>query len=398
MTRHEDEINDSSRGIGRRTALYGAGGALAVGLAGCVGSDDDDSPDEEGDETTFDDDNDDYDGDDGPVKHRRDTLSEAMLADIDMDMRFTNYIQLDGDPTDGDRNPVHITSRGEETGDYACLGVDVQDHDYTLGKLKKKKLKFDFYGKKKPKRRELYKDDFFLIIKKGKRIYVVWRKMDVETGKWVTRNVSDKLKEGGWRAVKVDPKHVDKENERVHTTSEVVKGRIEDLRNADTFENLFDRFGKDATVLAVALGAGRFYGETINDHYFDNLRIGEKEFSLPAKVSLKAKHDADAKKHTVDLTFSNPSGEEKGLSLADVDDDSVYVAPYSTFAAPLPGTDEAKKAVPVNIVDKKDGKLTVKFDGDDVKYARKDRKTTVLLFGAFKGKKPYTFKAVIELE
>lgn len=401
MTRDEDNMNGPEHSLGRRAALLGAGGAVAtVSLAGCLGSEETGTEDKEEEATFGEDDTDET--EDEPKKHRRDSLDEAFACDVDMDMRFTNRMQLDGDPTGGDREKaVHVTSLGEESGDYPCMAVDLQDYDYDLGHLHTEEtLSYDFYGGKKA--RYAVPDEVFLILKLAdKRYHVVYRKKDVgKTGEWETRNVSEELPKDEWRAVEVDPKQIDTENERVLTTTEVVESRIEDLRHADTFGNLLERYGGDAKVVAVAMGAGRLTGRTITDHYFDNLRVGKEEFTIPAMLSMDVDfdHHKDDKGLTASLSFANPRGDEHGVNLEEIDAKSVHLAEYTSIAPPLPGTDEADHAVQAAAVDGKGDAAKATFDGDAVsKLAKDDRETTVLVYGAFEGKEPYTFLAAGEV-
>lgn len=406
MTRNDDETGSSDRGIDRRTALYGAGGTLAVGIAGCLGSDDE--PADDSDEKQAFGDEDDSDDEHEPEKYRRDSLDEAFACDVDMDMRFTNRMQLDGDPTGGDRNrAVHVTSHGEESGDYPCMAIDLQDHEFRLGKLREKRgLSYDFYGGKKA--RYAIPDEVFLILKlpttKDQPKYVVvYRKKDVgKTGQWERRDVSSEFTKDGWRAVEIDPKHIDVENERVLTTTEIVESRIEDLRHADVFANILETYGHDARVVAVAVGAGRLTGRTITDHYFDNVTVGDKTFTVPAMLSVDVDftHAKDDGTVTATLSWANPAGDEYGVDLGDIDPESVRLSRYASIAPPMPGTDTAANAIAATGVgDKTADGIDVTFDGEAVAgLLEKGRETTVLIYGAFAGEKPYTFLGVTELE
>ncbi len=410
MTRNDDETDhgEPDRAISRRTAMAGAGGSLVatVGLAGCLGStdtNDEGNGDEKGTGKGKDTDTDDRD----EAKHRHDVLDVAFSADIDMDMRFTNRMQLDGDPTGGDRQQaVHLTSLGDESGDYSCMAVDLQDHDYELGALSDPgSISYDFYGGKNAA--YAIPDEVFLILKlSGKRYAVAYRKKDVgKTGQWETRDVSSELTQDEWRAVDIDPKHVDAEGRKVHVTTEVVQSRIEDLRHAETFADLLGHYGDDAKLVGLAVGAGRLTGETITDHYFDNIQVGEKSFTVPAMLSMDVdftppRVQPGEGNFTTTLSFANPSGDEHGVSLEDIDADSVRMAPYSSLAPPLPGTDESDRAVSANRLRNVTGRgADVEFDASAVSELLDDgSETTVLIYGAFEGEEPYTFLAVDELE
>ncbi|ELY60932.1 hypothetical protein [Natronolimnohabitans innermongolicus] len=411
MTRNDDETDhgEPDRAISRRTAMAGAGGSLVatVGLAGCLGStdtNDEGNGDEKGTGKGTDDRPAD-DADKRPADHRR-ALDVAFSYDADMDMRFTNRLQLDGDPAGGDRaNAVHFTSRGEESGDYTATAVDLRNHSFTLGTLRKaEKIQYDYFVGADD---DGASDDIFLILETpDDGLVVTYRPNDgPAASEWQTREVYAELEADGWRAVTVDDDLVDVEDERVTTTTELIGEHITELRNASQYANVLDRFGTETQLLGLAIGDGDLLGETVVDHYVDNLRIGDETVTIPAMLTMDVEFTPPRVQpgrgnFTTTLSFANPADREVTLSLEDIDADSVRIAPYSPLAPPVPGTDESDAAVPATRLRNVTGRgADVEFEADQVAGLLEDgRETTVLIYGAFEGEEPYTFLAVGELE
>lgn len=326
--------------------------------------------------------------------------NEAVLWDHDMDMAFTNRMRLAADPADpadgGRQGVVHVTSAGESQ-DYAVSGIDLRSRDLTLGDVNESgSFTYDYFKGEDAS----YKvpDEAFLILQRADGgISVTYRKKDTDQrGVWDTRDVSSEFSKGDWRAIDVDAGDIDVEDEQVRVTSEVIGQNIMALREQEHYAGVLDRFSADASLLAVAIGNGSVDG-VVSDAYFDNIQVNETAYTVPATLTMDAEISTPASQRgrtSVTLSFAN---EEHGVSVNDIDPESVRLSSYSPFAPPIPGTGDPSDVVLAEGATVSGNALEAEFGPGQVqRLTQGNRMPTVLVFGAFE-ERPYRFVATAEL-
>ncbi|MCU4973228.1 hypothetical protein OB955_10785 [Halobacteria archaeon AArc-m2/3/4] len=315
-------------------------------------------------------------------------MNAALICDVDMSMQFDNRMRLGGPSSDRD-GAVHITSGGEQTRDYVCTTVDLRDADFQLGRLNQSGLlTYDYYtgeahGHASP-------DEVFLILRqrRGQResYHVAYRTLDEgAVGEWRTRDVSSELNEDGWRSVEVPADEIDVESELVQTTTEAIEERIASLAQQETFRNVVSRFGGNTEVLAASIGNGRLMEAVVSDVYYDNFQAGDDTKPIPAILHMSPNFEDGSV--TLSLTDENV-----GVSLEDVDHDSVRLSRYAPIGLPITGTDVERESIAAQSVSVDGDQLRVQFDDSAVSSAVGESGTT-MIYGAFDMDRPVTFIA-----
>ena len=292
---------------------------------------------------------------------------DGLNADLDDgvgDMAFHVKNRYYGDPDpDADPEdrawPLHYTTEGVETQDYPAALINIQkrlDKRVTLGDLKddKAKFSFDFFVGKKHK--HYIPGQVYLVIqtkahkkqaeegekqpaaglfknvrKGGKR--KKWRKLDV------IQEMSSEGTDAPWNISKIE---LDPDGFRgsFDTLSDAVLDRAIFTRDeGDTIEDVFE-WDEDSRLLAFGLGSGSSRSASVRDIYFDNFRLHVKDkeydeyqklsFDIPAALEM----EGDVRRNgQIIARFSLPPDQE-GVDLADVDEDSVRLYPFSQIAPP----------------------------------------------------------------
>jgi|GEM_PF-5616122 len=373
-----------------------------------AGSDDDPENGPEQNDDQADDDEDRDDGDQnpkGPKDHAM-PIDEALSCDADMTKSFDAHMRLTHDPVakrdaptvvENDdkskqnggkqidapgsgwvngkrRGVVQITSEGKPTQDYPCLTVDLREHDLTLGDFSKKRhLTYDYFAGKVHE--PAAPGQVFLTLrttdeKAGKeRYWVAYRTANDNrsTKRWRRRFVSKEFEQGGWRALEIDRELIDVDDERVRDkiSAKVIEGEIGKLRQQEPFQDLRQRFGDDAELLAVTIGTGNVSDSVVLDAYFHNIRVLGMRRTVPAMLTMEPTFEQMDDSIEVTLQLDT---DQTGLDIDGGDGvqaKSVHLSPYASIARPIDGTDAWHQSVRASHVDVvSDAKLVVQFPGE----------------------------------
>ncbi|MFC6716025.1 hypothetical protein ACFQGT_17780 [Natrialbaceae archaeon GCM10025810] len=392
MTTNKKGSSDSKRGFNRRSVVLGTGMAIVgVGGVGSVLAGDEQA--ESGGQSHTD--------GDGATVPQGVQHNEAVLWDHDMDLAFTNRMRLTADPADeGREDVVHVTSDGEESQDYAVAGIDLRAEDLTLGAVEDDgSITYNYYKGETATYR--VPDEVFLILQRADGgIAVTYRKEDTDQFQtWETRDVSSEFEADGWRMIDVDADEIDVDDEQVRVTAETIGTNIMALREQEQYSDVVDQFGADAHLLAVAIGNGSVDG-VVSDAYFHDLEVAGTSYTVPATLTMEPTFDSQQEggdgRITVSLSFVD---ENQGVSVEDIDPESVRMTSYSPFAPPIPGSDVPGGVASADEVSASDDTLTADFApaGETGSSSQGDRPSTVLVFGGFE-EGPYRFVAVGDLE
>lgn len=405
MTDQTDDTKSGGNRVGRRPFLLGVTAtAAAAGAAGVPSVFADEEDDEHEDESKSEGEGEDQAAATQEAGAARGARDEAFAWDSTFDMQLTNRMQLDGDPAgNGRENVVHITSHGEESDDYSCAAVDLQDRSLTIGDVSGEgSITYDYLKGSQASYR--VPDEVFLIVRRAQQrgLAVIYRKEDTETtDQWETRDVSSEFDSDGWRLLEVDDETVDVEGEKVTVPTKAITKNFREIREQDSSKSLSEQLDDGAEVLALAVGNGSIEG-TVSDAYFADLQIGGEPYVIPAMLGM----DVEFSPRRVQpgggnfaawLSFAN--GDEEGLTLDDIDGESVRMAAFSSIAPPAPGTPEAEAAVSADrLRTVSDRGAAIEFDASSVAELVGDDSKTVCLYGDFDVEEPYTFAAVSTLE
>lgn len=238
-------------------------------------------------------------------------------------------------------------------------------------------------------------DEIFLILRqrRGQRenYFVTYRTLDEgTTDEWRTRDVSSELNRDGWRAVEVPADEIDVESELVQTTTAAIEDRIGSLAQQEPYRNVVSRFGGNTEVLAASIGTGRLLRSAVSDVYYDSFQVSNETKPIPAILRMTPRFEDGE----VSLSFTD---ENVGVSLEDVDEDSVRVSRYAPIGPPIAGTDVETASVAAKF-DSDSGNgdgdsLQVEFGGSEASSVL-DEGDLAMVYGAFDTERPVTFVAV----
>lgn len=370
------------------------------------------------------------DGDsDGVRELDDDTILRGQLADLDMDMEFENQMRLPGDPAGGDRERVlHVTSDGAQTTDYVTSVVDLRDRSLAIEDVDD--LEYDYYAG--TNNENAAPDEAWLIVdtttvsrrgrsgdapgrsgdapgrsgeapgqadgERGKKdkdriCYLFVKSLNDEQNDqtWRTRDVAAEIRggmpegfsgTGGWKAIELEPEDIDDGSAIIRT------GR--DLQDTDPFDNVLDYLEdqfedtdmelSDAELVVAGIGSGNTRNPTVTDIYYDDLVVEGITYDFPATIPMDIEVDPTTvdKGTTLTATLSFLDDEE-GLSLEDIDTDSVRLLPFDSVTPIIDihgiGAEDASV---------ENDTLVAEFDGDDVGDLFDDTGSqTIIVFGDF---------------
>ena len=190
----------------------------------------------------------------------------AVLFDLDDDGTYTAEVASGGESVrDGDHpNPIHVTSGGNSTVDYAASVVE-PERELTLGGIDR--LSYDFY--EGAANTGPAPDDTFLVVENDAGRHGAYLSYDAggPSGRWRTHDVAARIRgdvagTNGWFE---------------YTTVEGGGGK--------RFENVVERFGADARLVRVGVGRGDAVDPTTLDVFYDNLRINDATRSFPTETT-----------------------------------------------------------------------------------------------------------------
>ena len=356
---------------GRRTYLRGLAAAGIVGsvpVAASAAHDYDDErgpPDDDERGPPHDDDRDPHELPDArPFIGDLDGLN-ADLDDGVGDMAFHVKNRYHGDPDpDADPDdrtwPLHYTTEGVETQDYPSAMINIHERLDKTVKLRDLhrdgehvgKLAFDYFAG--PKHDQYIPGQVYLVIQtkahkdqaeEGEEervagLYKNVRKGEDYRGAWHTLDVvAEMAGEGtddGWHLLSLpkDPDGFRAEHSFDAIADAVLQQAILTRDRGPQIDDIFDEWHEDGELLAFGLGSGSSRTPTVRDIYYDDYRLHVKDqehsFDIPAALEI----DGDVRRNgQIIAKFSLPPDQEN-VDLADVDEDSIRLYPFSQIAPP----------------------------------------------------------------
>lgn len=327
-----------------------------------------------------------------PVAAHEAPMTRPILCEVDMDGTFDIENHRTEDPTiewcedvdDSTRESVlHVTSMGRETKDYSSGIVNVEDgldHTLTLETATSDGVFVGFDYLEGPENANAAPDEVFLIVREAdassdaEGLHAVFKTIndsndpdsasDICENGWRGLDVSDQMTGDGlgdrdWADISITRDDVE--------SGEMVIQTARSLRDQENrFEDIVERFGGDAELVAVGYGKGFTTRETVSDVYYDELVVrrerGEEverdTFSFPAAVPMDVEFDGP-RGGTLTATLS-PQQEEVGLDLDDVQADSVKLTRYVPVAPPV------EEGGPASSVTVGNGEIVAEFPASEV--------------------------------
>lgn len=321
-------------------------------------------------------------------------LETPVIFDANLDGRFANRMRISDDPADdGRERVVHVTSNGVETTDYAVSLVDVRDASLTLGDVTESgSLTYDYY--RGSKSTSVVPGPVYLLLQTSDGLYTVFRiGRDQREGGWHTRDVSEELSVGRWRARNLAQSQSGADELSADT---VVNGLFRG-ETSDLFEDVPGQFGTDARLLAVGVGNGQLSKPVTVDAYFDDVQVLDQSYPVPAIVHLASRFERSASGSRLDVVLA-PSSSAGGdrLSLRDVDPQSVRLSQYSPIAPPALGGGAADSAIEpagAELVGDDDTRLRLAFDLGEGGGQLAGGEQPLLVSGRLQGEHSTTFFA-----
>lgn len=264
-------------------------------------------------------------------------VAHASIADLDGggftgDFEFDVDNRYPGDPdADGDRDWVlHYTTDGEETLDYPAAMLNLRERPESTVRLEdlspdEGALSFDFYVG--PDHETVTPGQVFLVIQEpdqrdDEQGWGVFKTVDADGPReeWRTLDVLGEMgsdgTDGAWRALEID---TDPEafQESFETVADGLLGQGFEFHGdeANTFDDVYDRFADDASVLAAGIGSGAF-SPTVRDIYFDDVQFdladddaddGGGTFEFPAALEMDTDFESNGR---VVATLTFPDEQE----------------------------------------------------------------------------------------
>ncbi|WP_158055996.1 twin-arginine translocation signal domain-containing protein [Halorussus halophilus] len=190
----------------------------------------------------------------------------AVLFDLNDDGSFDAEVTAGSDSVrdDAHPNPVHVTSGGNSTVDYAASVVE-PDGELRLGDVQQ--LSYDYY--EGPNNAGPAPDDTFLVVENGDGRHGMYLSFDADapSEQWQTHDVAARIRG-------------DTEGTSGWFEYTAVEGG--DDRN---FDNVVERFGEDARLVRVGIGRGDAVEPATLDVFYDNLRINDATREFPTSIS-----------------------------------------------------------------------------------------------------------------
>lgn len=186
----------------------------------------------------------------------------AVLFDLDDDGTFeaevTSGVETVGD--DGHPAPIHVTSAGNSTVDYAASVVEPEG-DVTLGDIDR--LSYDYY--EGPENDGPAPDDTFLVVENDDGRHGMYLSFDADPAseQWQTYDVAARMRGD------------------TSGTSDWFEYTSVEGGDGRTFDDVVERFGEDARLVRVGVGRGDAVEPATLDVFYDNLRINDSTQEFP---------------------------------------------------------------------------------------------------------------------
>lgn len=193
------------------------------------------------------------------------------LFDLNGDGTFTARVERASPEMQDDAhpNPIHITSKGRETVDFAASVVE-PDGQVTLGDLDR--LTFDYY--------EGPENDGGGQAAAPGQTFVVVENADGRHGAYLAHDGGGPAEE--WLTFDVLAR-MSGDTGEANGWFEYTP--IEEGYDGETFDDFVGRFGTDARLLRVGVGLGSAANPTTLDTFYDNLTIGDATRRFPTEVA-----------------------------------------------------------------------------------------------------------------
>ncbi|USZ67609.1 hypothetical protein NGM10_12835 [Halorussus salilacus] len=197
----------------------------------------------------------------------------VVLFDLDGDGEYDAEVEAAPESMrGGDRTrPIHVTSRGRATVDYAASVVRPEG-EVSLGDLDR--LAYDRYrGPEDGSGEGDAADETFLVVENddGRHGMYLTDETDPGSEEWQTSDVLARVNgnTGG-------------------TSGWFEYTEIEDGYEGQTFDDAVARFGSEARLVRVGVGHGNAVTPTVLDAFFANLVVGGQRYEFPTSVARRA--------------------------------------------------------------------------------------------------------------
>jgi len=380
--------------VGRRTVLRGASTSMLVGFADTV-SGRHRSRRHHASRGERDD----------PAVDVQPSEGNGAICELDLDERFQTEMHLVRDPASRGRDEVlHVTSNRTPTRDYACSVLTLTTQPLSLTEVTNNQLTFDYYEGRH--NANAAPDEVFLIVQTEEGLFITFQHLNTDgERRWQTYDVAGAIQGRGpsWTHKRILPEAFNVEGDvdlstvdfssfDVDFSMRIIEQILQFLQNlrdqGDTISSPFERYGRDATMLAVALGKGFTTQTTVNDIFYDDLVYTTSEetmrFKWPVALAMRfqflRQQITPASDQTVRarLTFTQP---QRGLSIEDINTDSVVVTPYTSIA-PL---EDIRGVTPASVTFR-GNQLRLTFDVTEIEALVTGTEPTLLLTGTFDDK------------
>lgn len=323
---------------------------------------------------------------------RGSALETAINFDTNLDGRFTNRMHVDSSSADGARkSAVHFTSNGVETTDYAVSLVDVRNASLTLGDVTESgSLTYDYY--RGSESTSVVPGPVYLLLQTSDGLYTAFRiGRDQREGGWYTRDVSEELSVGRWRARSLGQSEADD-----LSADTVVNGLLRG-EASDQFEDVPGRYGTDARLLGVGVANGQFSKPVAVDVYFNSVQVPDQSYSIPATVYLESTFERSDSGNRLNVVLAPSGGAHGGsVSLDRIDPQSIRLARYSPITPPtLGGGDSGNAIEPVDAKLGDEGnRMRLAFELDGRGGGSAGNTPPMVVSGRLQGDRETTFFAV----
>jgi len=324
------------------------------------------------------------------------------ICEIDVDERFQTEMHLVEDPANSGREGVlHVTSNRNHTRDYACSVLTLTDRSLLIGDVLDNSMTFDYYEGRRNE--NAAPDEVFLVVQTSEGMHITFQHLNTERElTWQTYDVAGAIQGFGpsWKQKRLLPEVFNIESEvdlstidfgsfGVNFAMRIVEQIIQFLQNLrDQGERLsspIEAYGSDGQILAVALGKGFTTQETVNDIFYDELVVETDEettrLEWPVALSMRFRFLRQQITPSSDQTVRARLAfeqREQGLSIDEVNTDSVVLNPYTSIA-PL---EDVRGVVPESIT-QRGNQLRLTFDTGEVTDLVDGSEPTFLLTGEF---------------
>lgn len=192
------------------------------------------------------------------------------LFDLNDDGAYTATVEAAPEEIQDDEHPepIHITSNGNSTVDYAA-SIAAPETETTLGGLNE--LTYEYYeGPDNLGQSEGAPDETFLVVENddGRHGMYLTYDADADAEQWATFDVLARM-----------------QGDTAETSGWFEYTDIEDDYSGQNFDDVFGRFGADARLVRVGVGRGDAVSPATLDVFYDNLVVNGTANRFPTSVA-----------------------------------------------------------------------------------------------------------------